>query len=220
MSTATPSSARRKILFLAQFSILLALEAIVCFTPLGSLPALGPIVATLSHVPVILTAILLGPLAGSLMGFSFGLFSLLVWTFTPPSPVVAFAFTPFYSLGQFQGNAWSLVIVFVPRILIGLVAGLIFTLAKNRRKWELPAAVAGGVLGSLANTFLVLGGIWLFFGRPYAEAAGFAYETILAVIGATVLASGLPEAAIGGFLAAAVAVPVRRIVFKNGSTRA
>ena len=219
MSTATPTSARRKILFLAQFSVLLALEAIVCFTPLGSLPALGPIVATLSHVPVILTAILLGPLAGSLMGFSFGLFSLLVWTFTPPSPLVAFAFTPFYSLGQFQGNAWSLAICFLPRILIGLVAGLIFGLAKNR-KHELPFAAVGGILGSLVNTFLVLGGIWLFFGRNYAEAAGFAYETILAVIGGTVLASGLPEAAIGGFLAAAVAVPVRRIVFKNGSTRA
>ena len=205
---------RRKILFLAQFSVLLAIEAIVCFTPLGSLPALGPIVATLSHVPVILTAILLGPLAGSLMGFSFGLFSFLVWTFTPPSPVVAFAFTPFYSFGPFQGNFWSLVIVFLPRILIGLVAGLIFNLAKNR-KHELPAAAAGGVLGSLTNTFLVLGGIWLFFGRKYAEAAGFPYETILAVIGGTVLASGLPEAAIGGFLAAAVAVPVRRIVFKQ-----
>ena len=212
MSTLTP---RAKILFLAQFSILLAFEAIVCFTPLGSLPAMGPIVATLSHVPVILTAILLGPLAGSLMGFSFGLFSLLVWTFTPPSPLVAFAFTPFYSLGQFQGNAWSLVICFVPRILIGLAAGWIFALAKNRRKWEFPVAAVGGVLGSLVNTFLVLGGIWLFFGRRYAEAAGFAYDTILAVIGATVLASGLPEAAIGGFLAAAVAVPVRRIVFKS-----
>ena len=216
MSTATPSSARRKILFLAQFSVLLAIEAIVCFTPLGSLPALGPIVATLSHVPVILTAILLGPLAGSLMGFSFGLFSLLVWTFTPPSPLVAFAFTPFYSLGQFQGNAWSLVIVFVPRILIGLVAGLVFAAAKKRRKLEMPLAAASGVLGSLMNTLLVLGGIWLFFGRPYAAAAGFAYETILAVIGGTVLASGLPEAAIAGFLAAAVAVPVRRIVFKKG----
>jgi len=220
MSTANPAkSTRQKILFLAQFSVLLALEAIVCFTPLGSLPALGPIVATLSHVPVILTAILLGPLAGSLMGFFFGLFSLLVWTFTPPSPLVAFAFTPFYSLGQFQGSGWSLVICFLPRILIGLVAGLVFALAKKRRH-ELPAAAVGGVLGSLANTFLVLGGIWLFFGKNYAEAAGFAYDTILAVIGATVLASGLPEAAIGGFLAAAVAVPVRRAVFKNGSTRA
>ena len=59
-----------KILFIAQFGILLALEAIVCFTPLGSLPAIGPIVATLSHIPVIITAIVLGTGAGAAMGFS------------------------------------------------------------------------------------------------------------------------------------------------------
>ncbi|MCL2300920.1 MAG: ECF transporter S component [Firmicutes bacterium] len=215
MATAKTST-RQKILFLAQFSVLLAIEAIVCFTPLGSLPAMGPIVATLSHVPVILAAILLGPAAGSLMGFFFGLFSFLVWTFTPPFAPIAFVFTPFYSLGQFQGNLWSLVICFLPRILIGLVAGAVFSPAKNHPRREIPAAAAGGVLGTLTNTLLVLGGIWLFFGRQYAEGAGFAYDTILAVIGTTVLTSGLPEAVIGGFLAAAVAVPVRRIVFKKG----
>jgi uncharacterized membrane protein len=218
MSTATLFN-RKKILSLAQFSILLAIEAIVCFTPLGSLPALGPIVATLSHVPVIIAAILLGPAAGSLMGFSFGLFSFLVWTFTPPSPVIAFAFTPFYSLGAFQGNLGSLVICFVPRVLIGLVAGVVFRLLtkKNAAKSRLDffAAALAGVLGTLSNTVFVLGGIWLFFGRDYATAAGFAYETILAVIGVTILTSGLPEAAIGGFAATAVALPVRRMLLKK-----
>jgi uncharacterized membrane protein len=85
---------KSKVLFLTQFSVLLAIEAVVCFTPLGSLPAIGPIVATLSHIPVIVTAILLGTAAGAGMGFFFGLFSFLVWTFAPPSPVVAFVFTP------------------------------------------------------------------------------------------------------------------------------
>ena len=89
------NSSRNKILFLAQFSLLLAIEAIVCFTPLGSLPALGPIVATLSHIPVIITAVLLGTKAGAGMGFFFGLFSFLVWSFAPPSPAIAFVFTPF-----------------------------------------------------------------------------------------------------------------------------
>ncbi|OQA89420.1 MAG: hypothetical protein BWY26_01705 [Elusimicrobia bacterium ADurb.Bin231] len=103
MSTAN-SQTRRKTLFLVQFSLLLAIEAIVCFTPLGSLPALGPIVATLSHIPVILTAVLLGTAAGAAMGFMFGLFSFIVWTFTPPSPIIAFVFTPFYSLGEMNGN--------------------------------------------------------------------------------------------------------------------
>ena len=46
----------QNILFIAQFGILLALE-VVCFTPLGSLRVIGPIVATLSHIPVIITAV-------------------------------------------------------------------------------------------------------------------------------------------------------------------
>ena len=99
-------------LFLVQFSMLLAIEAIVCFTPLGSLPAVGPIVATLAAVPIVITGVLLGPAAGALMGFFAGTFALLVWTFTPPpqSALIAFVFTPFYSLGEYQGNGWSLVI--------------------------------------------------------------------------------------------------------------
>ena len=34
-----------RVALLVRFSMLLAIEAIVCFTPLGSLPAIGPIVA-------------------------------------------------------------------------------------------------------------------------------------------------------------------------------
>jgi uncharacterized membrane protein len=118
------SNGRSKVLFMVQFALLLALEAIVCFTPLGSLPAVGPIVATLMLIPVILTAVLLGTAAGTAMGFFAGLFSFLVWTFSPPSPIVAFVFTPFYALGDLRGNIWSLVICFVPRILVGTVTGV------------------------------------------------------------------------------------------------
>ena len=204
---------RKRILFLAQMAILLAIEAIVCFTPLGSLPAIGQVVATLSHVPVILTAILLGPGAGSLMGFSFGLFSCIVWTFTPPSPI-AFAFTPFHSLGAIHGNFWSLVICFVPRILIGLVAGLVFRLLS---KWnEYAAAGIAGLLGTLTNTLLVLGGIWLFFGKEFAAVNEIAYSAILTIfVVPTILLSGLPEAAIGALAGSAVAVPVKRALGKG-----
>ncbi|HOD03267.1 MAG TPA: ECF transporter S component, partial [Clostridiales bacterium] len=166
MSTAS-SQSRRKILLLVQFSLLLAIEAIVCFTPLGSLPALGPIVATLSHIPVVLTAVLLGTGAGAAMGFMFGLFSFIVWTFTPPSPVIAFVFTPFYSLGEIEGNFWSLVICFVPRILIGVVTGLCLSLLKKLteryKKLNVPVYAVSGFLGSLANTIFVLAGIAALF---------------------------------------------------------
>ncbi len=200
---------KKTILYMTQFAILLALEAIVCFTPLGSLPAVGPIVATLSHIPVIITAILLGTQAGAAMGFFFGLFSFLVWTFTPPAPT-AFAFTPFYSLGEIHGNFWSLVICFVPRILIGVVAGLTFKLFSRVLKGNLAAYALSGVLASLTNTLLVLGGIYLFFGRSYAQAADLAYELLLGAFGLTILTSGIPEAIIGGVLAYAICRPLKK----------
>jgi uncharacterized membrane protein len=203
---------QNKTLVLTQFAMLLAIEAVVCFTPLGSLPAIGPIVATLAMVPVIITAILLGTGAGAAMGAFAGLFSLLVWTFTPPSPLVAFVFTPFYTLGTTRGNVWSLVICFVPRILVGVVAGACFKLF-SRLKWK-SGVVFGlsGALGSLANTFGVLGGIYVFFGHSYATVLGKGFDVLLGLIGLTILTSGIPEAVIGGVAAFAVCRPLQRYI--------
>ncbi|HOO25120.1 MAG TPA: ECF transporter S component [Clostridiales bacterium] len=204
---------KQKILFLAQFSMLLAIEAIVCFTPLGSLPALGPVVATLSHIPVIITAILLGTGAGAAMGFFFGLFSLIVMTFTPPGPT-AFVFTPFYSVGDFKGNLWSLVICFLPRILIGLVTGFTYlALSKAMKKYKNKNAIVYGVsgfLGSMTNTLLVLAGIYLFFGKSFASVIGVEYKLLLGVIGSIILTSGLPEAGLGAVLAYAICSPLKK----------
>ncbi len=218
MSTAN-SQTRRKTLFLVQFSLLLAIEAIVCFTPLGSLPALGPIVATLSHIPVILTAVLLGTAAGAAMGFMFGLFSFIVWTFTPPSPIIAFVFTPFYSLGEMNGNIWSLLICFVPRILIGVVTGLCLSLLNklfaNRKNMNALIYGASGFLGSLANTIFVLGGIYLFFGKQYASAIETQYTLLLGLFGTIILTSGIPEAILGAVFSFAVGIPVKKIIEKQ-----
>jgi thiamine transporter ThiT len=63
---------------LARFAVLLAIEALFCFTPLGSIPALGPIVMTLAMIPVILTGQLMGPGAGSLMGAFAGAMGMLL----------------------------------------------------------------------------------------------------------------------------------------------
>lgn len=203
------NSKNNKILFLTQFSMLLAIEAVVCFTPLGSLP-IGPLVATLSAIPVIVTTIMLGTKAGMLMGFFFGLFSFIVWTFMPPNPILAFVFTPFYSFGEFNGNFWSLVICFVPRILIGAVTGASIKLFskimgenKSKAKFSIVCTISG-ILGSLTNTLLVLGGIYIFFGKNYAVANGLSYELLLGAIVTVILTNGLLEAALGGLLGGAV----------------
>ena len=203
------ASVNKKTLLLAQFAMLLALEAIVCFTPLGSLPAFGPIVATLGMVPVIITAIILGTGAGAAMGFFTGLFSFCVWTFVPPSPL-AFVFTPFYSAGPIERNYWSLAICFIPRILVGVVTGLCFSLF-TRLKWKNVIAYGmSGVLGSLTNTLLVLGGIYVFFGQSYADAIKISFNLLLGLIGLNILTSGIPEAVIGGIAAYAICYPIKK----------
>ncbi len=195
--------------FLVQFAILLAIEAIFCFTPLGSLPALGPIVATLAHLPVILTAILLGTAAGSLMGFCTGIFSLIIWTFMPPaqSAALAFIFSPAHSFGEYSGNFGSVLISVVPRVLVGTVAGLLYQLFTKKGAKDWLRYGLTGVLASLVNTVGVMGGIWLFFGEAYAGLLG---QAMILILGTTVLFSGIPEAIVAGLTAQFIARPIQK----------
>ena len=210
--TTTRTQRRKTVLMLTQFALLLAIEIIVCFTPLGTLPAFGSLNATLSHIPVIITALTLGLSAGSGMGFSFGMCSFIYWSFVAPG-IFSFIYTPFFSAGEVKGNFWSLVICFVPRILIGVVAALT---AKALSRTKLPQAVSFGIagfLGSLTNTLLVLGGIGLFFGEEYFalvnDGSGKALPILL---GMTVLTNGIPEAVLGAFSGAMIAYPVKKAV--------
>lgn len=209
------ASISKSTLRLAQFALLLAIEAIVCFTPLGSLPAVGPIVATLGMVPVIITAVVLGTGAGTLMGAFAGLLSFIVWSFFPPNPLTAFVFTPIYSLGPAKGNFWSIVICFVPRILVGTVTGVCLTLFTRLHWKNILAYSVSGVLGSMANTVLVLGGIYVFFGRSYAAVLGKDIGVLLGLVGLMVLTNGIPEAVIGGAAAYGIGYPLKKHVFHN-----
>jgi uncharacterized membrane protein len=200
-------------LFMVQFAALLAVEALFCFTPLGSLPAFGPIVATLGMVPVIITAVLLGTRAGTVMGTFAGLFSFIVWTFMPPNPFVAFIFTPFYSFGEYAGGIGSLIICFIPRALVGTIAGLVFSSMNKARPGKRISSISlAAICGSMTNTFGVMGGIWLFFGTQYSTLAGSA---MLIVVGTTIVTSGIPEAIVSAILSSAVCQPLMMLFGKT-----
>ncbi len=201
---------RTNIKLLVQLALLTAAEAVLAFTPLGSIP-IGPIVATLAHIPVLVAAIYLGYGAGIYMGTVFGLFSFIVNSFVAPT-VTSFVFTPFMSVGEVEGNFFSLVICFVPRILLAVAATFVFkSLSKVIKNTQVNAGIAT-VVGSLLHTFLVLGGIYLFFGGQYSEVVGVPYEILLATIMGVVLTNGVPEAIIAALINIALVVPMRSVL--------
>jgi uncharacterized membrane protein len=221
-NAAKPGLNKSKILFLTQFSILLALEVILCFSPLGSIPITPAIVATTAGIPIVIAAVLMGTGAGALLGLITGIISLIIWSFMPPQPFLAFVFSPFYSFDGNKGNIWSVVISILPRVMIGVVAGLSYKLInwglfhkkprEPKSRKDLWAYGIAGALGSLANTFFALGGIYLFFGRQYAAANNLPYETLLLIIAGVIATNGLVEAVLCAVASVFICRPLRLVL--------
>ena len=190
--------------------MMVAILAIFCFTPLGSIP-IGPIVATLSAVPVIISSLTFGKKVGMFMGFMFGLFSFIYWTFIMPALPTAFLFSPFSESAGYKGNVGSLIICFVPRILSGLtpiVVSDMFSMTSNNDNSYI-GDVAGSFVGSMTNTILVLLFIFVIFGKEYTTIAN---KDILYILGVTVLTNGIPEAIVCMIVCPAVAKILRNYI--------
>ncbi len=187
-----------KTIDLVEVALFTAIIAILASTPLGYIP-LGAVNATTIHIPVILAGVVMGWKKGGILGFIFGVTSFLNASFFKPN-VTSFLFTPLYP----GGNLFSLVICFVPRILIGVVAFFVFKAVIKLIHNETIALVLAGVIGSLTNTVLVMGGAYVFFADAYAQATQNAVEMVGAAILAIVLGNGIPEAICAGVLTAGI----------------
>lgn len=124
-----------------------ALAITLAFTPLGLIPVPNPSEAATSlHLPAIIAGILSGPIVGGLVGLvlaisSWYLYSAAFMTFAGGNLLVALA------------------AAFLPRILIGVFAYYAY---RPLRRWPALAAGVAGLVGTLTNTFGVLGIlIWL-----------------------------------------------------------
>lgn len=187
---------------MAQIALLVAIMIVLASTPLGYIP-LPFMRATTMHIPVIVGACLLGPKVGALLGGLFGITSVVIATVQPN--ITSFVFTPFYSFSpEFHGSWMSLVVAIAPRILIGVVAGLVFQgLMKVVKSQALSLAVAG-LAGAMTNTVGVMGLIYLLFGKQYALAGGKDPALLFGVILGVIGTNGVVEAIIAGVLTAAV----------------
>ena len=153
------------------------------------------------HIPVIIAGIILGKKAGGELGFVFGLTSMIKATIQPG--ITSFCFSPFVTIGTISGNYKSLLIAFVPRILLGYLAGLIFEIMKNKGR-ENSGVLAGALVGALTNTVLVLSGIYVFFGNAYASSLNVAYSGLIGLLLGVVTTNGILEAILAAVVSLAV----------------
>jgi uncharacterized membrane protein len=177
-----PQERTRKIVVTA---IMAAITIFLGLTRWGLIPWFAGVSLTIMHIPVIIGAILEGPLVGLLIGLIFGIFSMI--QASVPNGFVDPLFTN------------PLISVF-PRLLIGPAAWLVW---KALKRWPVAGLIVSGAAGSLVNTIFVLGMIGILGLYPWA------------VLIPIVWANGLPEMGASAFIVLVVVAAWKRIQIGN-----
>lgn len=179
--------------------VLSAISIMMSMLPfIGYIP-LGPIKATIMHIPVIIGAIIEGPVVGATIGLIFGLTSL--WNaITQPVTLSPLFMNPLVSV--------------LPRILIGIVAYYVYQGVYKLSKKVYASGFIAGIVGSIVNTAGVLGMIYVLYADKYLVLMQQNGSNISAGAGkllfGVVLTSGVPEALVAGFIVSAVSVALIR----------
>ena len=159
-------------------SVFIALIVVMTVIPYTGYINYGVIEITTLHLVVILGAVCLGTKTGTLLGFVWGV-TCLLRAFTNPAWIL---FTnPLISV--------------LPRIFVGMVAGLVFSWSR-RRMGDIAGVAVAGAAATVTNTVLVLSAIYIFGGmiesyRAFFELFKTILSTLIAVNGAIELAAAV-----------------------------
>lgn len=181
---------------LALLGLMLGITILLDVTPLGAVP-LGAISATITHIPTIITGIILGPIAGFIMGTSLGVISLLHALTRPMTVLDPLFINPLVSV--------------LPRMFIGVVAYYAYhAVARIFKEGSLKKTVGtfvGGMAGSLTNTALVFLMLYLVYAKEVVDKLGAPFQTILVIVFTT---NAVAEA----LIAALITMPVAAAYFR------
>ena len=141
---------------MAFMGLLIAIIAVMTFTPLGYLKA-GPVEITFLPVPVAVGAIVLGPWAGALLGLVFGITSFIQCFMGSPLGTVLISVQPIYCA----------IVCIIPRIIAGMLPAFIFRFFRKieKSKNKIFSYAISSLSCALINTVLFVGGLILFFGK-------------------------------------------------------
>ncbi|MCX7781802.1 MAG: ECF transporter S component [Negativicutes bacterium] len=185
-----PRAATRQ---LAVVGMLSSICIILGMTGYGFIP-LPTAKATIMHIPVVIGAILEGPVVGMLIGLIFGIFS-IIQNMTAPN-ILSFAFlNPLVSV--------------VPRVMIGITAYYAYRMVKVNN--QAVRIGVGAAIGSLTNTLGVLGMIYILYAAEFAAVRNINPETVLKVVYGIAMMNGIPEAIISVIVTIPVVAAVKKV---------
>ncbi|MBR2500737.1 MAG: ECF transporter S component [Clostridia bacterium] len=140
-----------------RLALMIALLIVLGLTPLGFIDV-PPVSITTMHIPVIVGSIVLGYKYGSVLGLSFGIFSLLR-AILRPMPT-AYMFSMVLSGKPLE----SFILCVAPRILLGIIPGVLYTAFKKLHISERISVGITAIISTVIHTFSVLSLMMLFFG--------------------------------------------------------
>ena len=154
MSTISKTKSEKvNVLWMTQIAVLIAIIFLMAFTPIGYLPINAGLKVTLIPVPVVIGAIILGPVAGAVLGTMFGIRSFLQCFGAEPFGTALFAISP----------VRTFILCMIPRILMGVLCGLVFKALFSIDKTKLVSYGVANLCGPLLNTILFMSSLWILF---------------------------------------------------------
>lgn len=141
----------KKLRYLCLIAMFIAVELIFKLTGLGNIPINPMLNVTLMNIPVAIGAILLGPVAGLILGTAFGLTSFI----QPMSGLIVTLF----GIDGFK----AIVMCVATRALMGFGCGWIFRLLKPVDRTNTVSYFVSALSAALLNTALFMGALVLFY---------------------------------------------------------
>lgn len=171
----------------AILTAIIILQTMVPF--LGFIP-FGITSLTIIHVTVIVAAIVLGTKDGMFIGLVWGIFTIIRAFTSPTTPLDITVFT-------------NPIISVLPRILVGLVAGMLFTWLYRKTKKVVLASIVAAIFGTLTNTVLVLTLMGTLYTSLVATTYGVDASALFVTLGAIAVTNGISEV-----ITAAILTPI------------
>ena len=180
---------------LAQISLLVSIIVLFSIPPMNSINFTATFGITLAFFPVLVGAILMGPISGLILGAIWGVCSFCQALAGIDLGPLLLSISP---IGTF-------IVCTIPRAIVGLLTGLIYN---SLGKKEPHSYIAASVAAPVMNTILFLGSFWLLFTGVFAE-------YLLPILSSIITINALIEAAAGLVIGAPIASALDKAINKS-----